>query len=84
MGTQYYHPDLKVKKVNESEEQDLNKAFAAGYDIAPTAAQVGIKTQGGFAHHPDTIADLEETGGSGEWGTTPQAKKYKKDTPGEK
>jgi len=81
-GHRSIHPQLKVKKVNEN--TDLNKAFTASYDVAPTARQLGIKMSGGFAHHQDTLKEIEEAGGAGEWGTNPPVKKYKKDTPGEK
>lgn len=52
---------------------------AAGYSTTYTAADLGIKMQGGFALHPSVM----EEGGAGDIGTDKLVKKYKKDTPGE-
>jgi hypothetical protein len=72
-------------KVSESAvpEEDLSESFivdrAAGYSTTYTAADLGIKIQGGFELHPS----VTEEGGAGDIGTNKLVKKYKKDTPGE-
>jgi len=52
---------------------------AAGYSTTYTAADLGIKFQGGFALHPS----VTEEGGAGDIGTDKLTNKYKKDTPGQ-
>jgi hypothetical protein len=63
--------------------ESVNESFivnrAAGYSTAYTAADLGIKIQGGFALHPS----VTEEGGAGDIGTNKLVKKYKEDTPGE-
>jgi len=48
----------KRKTVKES--YDLNEAFSAGFELAPLAHEYGIQAQGGFAHHPDVQAMMDE------------------------
>lgn len=63
--------------------ESVNESFivdrAAGYSTTYTAADLGIKIQGGFALHPS----VTEEGGAGDEGTNKLVNKYKKDTPGE-
>lgn len=63
--------------------ESVNESFivdrAAGYSTTYTAADLGIKIQGGFALHPS----VTEEGGAGDEGTNKLVKKYKQDTPGE-
>lgn len=63
--------------------ESVNESFivdrAAGYSTTYTAADLGMKIQGGFALHPSVM----EEGGAGDEGTNKLVKKYKKDTPGE-
>ena len=63
--------------------ESVNESFivdrAAGYSTTYTAADLGIKIQGGFELHPS----VTEEGGAGDIGTDKLVKKYKKDTPGE-
>lgn len=67
----------------EESDQFVNEGFivdrAAGYSTTYTAADLGIKIQGGFALHPS----VTEEGGAGDIGTDKLVNKYKKDTPGE-
>ena len=75
----------KGMKVSESAvpEEGISESFivdrAAGYSTTYTAADLGIKMQGGFALHPS----VTEEGGAGDEGTKKLVKKYKSDTPGE-
>jgi ribosomal protein L31E len=63
----------------ESIEESFIVDRAAGYSTTYTAADLGIKIQGGFELHPS----VTEEGGAGDIGTDKLVKKYKKDTPGE-
>ena len=71
-----------AKKTTMSYQQ-FDESFivdrAAGYSTTYTAADLGIKIQGGFELHPS----VTEEGGAGDEGTNKLVKKYKKDTPGE-
>lgn len=40
--------------------QNINEAFSAGFELAPLAHEYGIQAQGGFAHHPDVEAMMDE------------------------
>jgi hypothetical protein len=64
-------------------QENVNESFivdrAAGYSTTYTAADLGIKIQGGFELHPS----VTEEGGAGDEGTDKLVRKYKKDTPGE-
>ena len=53
-------PAKPKKAVNESLNESFNIAYAAGIGQTFTAADLGMKMQGAFAHHPDTIKDMEE------------------------
>lgn len=67
----------------DAQEGALSESFivdrAAGYSTTYTAADLGIKFQGGFQLHPS----VTEEGGAGDIGTDKLVNKYKKDTPGE-
>lgn len=67
--------DVQIGSIDESFIVDR----AAGYSTTYTAADLGIKMQGGFELHPS----VTEEGGAGDIGTDKLVKKYKKDTPGE-
>jgi hypothetical protein len=71
-----------AKKTTMSYQQ-FDESFivdrAAGYSTTYTAADLGIKIQGGFQLHPS----VTEEGGAGDEGTNKLVRKYKKDTPGE-
>ncbi len=71
------------QKVDQDKKGNISESFvvdrAAGYSTTYTAADLGIKIQGGFALHPSVV----EEGGAGDEGTDKLVKKYKKDTPGE-
>ena len=73
----------KQNFVDAAEEIRIDESFvvdrAAGYSTTYTAADLGIKIQGGLALHPS----VAEEGGAGDIGTTKLVNKYKKDTPGE-
>ena len=64
-------------------QENVNESFivdrAAGYSTTYTAADLGMKIQGGFQLHPS----VTEEGGAGDEGTNKLVRKYKKDTPGE-
>lgn len=66
-----------------AEENALDESFIVdrptGYSGVFTAADLGIKIQGGFQLHPSVM----EEGGAGDEGTNKLTNKYKKDTPGE-
>ena len=51
------------KKDTPGQDGDLNEsfniAFAAGVGVSLTAADLGMKAQGGFALHPSVIAEME-------------------------
>jgi hypothetical protein len=51
-----YKKDTPGEGLNES----FNIAFAAGVGVTITAADMGIKARGGFAHHPSVIDQMEE------------------------
>lgn len=51
-----YKKDTPGEKLDES----FNIAFAAGVGVTLTAADIGIKAQGGFALHPSVIQQMEE------------------------
>lgn len=70
---------IKEPKLKESIDESFVVDRAAGYSTTYTAADLGIKIQGGFALHPS----VAEEGGAGDIGTTKLVNKYKKDTPGE-
>ena len=70
----------KALRVEDTQiDENFNLDWSAGYSTTYTAADLGIKIQGGFALHPS----VTEEGGAGEEGTLKLVKKYKKDTPGE-
>lgn len=51
------------KKIIESSQvldESFNIAFASGVGVTLTAADLGMKAQGGFALHPSVIAEMEE------------------------
>lgn len=51
------------KKIIESRQEldeSFNIAFASGVGVTLTAADLGMKAQGGFALHPSVIAEMEE------------------------
>ena len=66
-----------------AEDVEIKESFivdrASGYSGVYTAADLGIKMQGGFQLHPSVMED----GGAGDIGTDKLTNKYKKDTPGE-
>jgi len=68
-----------ISKIQQSIDESFVVDRAAGYSTTYTAADLGIKIQGGFALHPS----VAEEGGAGDIGTTKLVNKYKKDTPGE-
>lgn len=51
-----YKGDTPGEGLNES----FNIAFAAGVGVTLTAADLGMRAQGGFAHHPSVIDQIEE------------------------
>ena len=51
-----YKKDTPGEGLNES----FNIAYAAGIGITLTAADMGMRAQGGFAHHPSVIQQMEE------------------------
>ena len=51
-----YKKDTPGEKLDES----FNIAYAAGVGVTLTAADVGIRAQGGFALHPSVIQQMEE------------------------
>ena len=63
----------------ESLEEGFVVDRAAGYSTVYTAADLGMKIQGGFAYHPSVM----ENDGAGFDGTSQLSNKYKKDTPGQ-
>jgi hypothetical protein len=75
--------EFETKYKSAYEEVSLDESFivdrAAGYSTTYTAADLGIKIQGGFALHPS----VTEEDGAGDEGTNKLVNKYKKDTPGE-
>lgn len=75
--------DIWKRNVSKDIKENLDESFivdrAAGYSTTYTAADLGIKMQGGFALHPS----VTEEGGAGNIGTDKLVNKYKKDTPGE-
>jgi len=76
-----------IKNVIAKEETQLDESLqiekGAGIGTFLTAADMGMKTFGGFSYHPSVDPDLEEEHGAGEEGTDKLTKKYKKDTPGQ-
>lgn len=40
--------------------ETLDESFTAGIEDAPTARELGIKSQFGFAHHPSVQAKLDD------------------------
>lgn len=74
-----------IKNVIAKEETQLDESLqiekGAGIGTFLTAADMGMKTFGGFAYHPSVDPELEEEHGAGEEGTDKLTKKYKKDTP---
>jgi hypothetical protein len=51
-----YQADTPGQDINES----FNIAFAAGVGVTLTAADLGMRAQGGFAYHPSVIDQIEE------------------------
>lgn len=51
-----YKADTPGQDINES----FNIAFAAGVGVTLTAADLGMRAQGGFAYHPSVIDQIEE------------------------
>lgn len=45
--------------MKESLDENFNIAYAAGVGVTLTAADLGIKAQGGFALHPSVVSDEE-------------------------
>jgi hypothetical protein len=79
-----YQDRVKTKKQASSvTKESVDESFivdrASGYSGVYTAADLGIKMQGGFELHPSVM----EEGGAGDEGTNKLTNKYKKDTPGE-
>jgi hypothetical protein len=79
-----YQDRVKTKKqasgiTKESIDESFIVDRASGYSGVYTAADLGIKIQGGFELHPSVM----EEGGAGDEGTNKLTNKYKKDTPGE-
>jgi hypothetical protein len=79
-----YQDKVKTKKqASTITKESIDESFvvnrAAGYSGVFTAADLGIKIQGGFELHPSVM----EEGGAGDIGTNKLTNKYKKDTPGE-
>jgi hypothetical protein len=50
----------KVREVLSGKLKTIKENFVAGIYNAPTAADLGMKTQGSFAHHPDVEDELYE------------------------
>lgn len=46
-------------QTNESLNESFNIAYAAGVGVTLTAADLGMKTQGGFVLHPSVIEEME-------------------------
>jgi hypothetical protein len=79
-----YQDRVKTKKqasgvTKESIDESFVVDRASGYSGVYTAADLGMKIQGGFELHPSVM----EEGGAGDEGTDKLTNKYKKDTPGE-
>ena len=78
-----YQDRVKTKKQAAITKEDIDESFivdrASGYSGVYTAADLGMKIQGGFELHPSVM----EEGGAGDEGTNKLTNKYKKDTPGE-
>lgn len=74
-----------AKKRIAFEQFDLNESLqierGAGIGTFMTARDLGMRTSGGFVHHPSVETTLGEEHGAGEEGTAKLVKKYKKDTP---
>lgn len=58
--TKAYVADTPCMKVNEDLNESFNIAYAAGIGVTLTAADLGMRAQGGFAYHPSVIAEMEE------------------------
>jgi len=75
--------EFEKKYKSAYEEVNIGESFivdrAAGYSTTYTAADLGIKFQGGFQLHPS----VTEEGGAGNEGTNKLVNKYKNDTPGQ-
>jgi hypothetical protein len=54
--TKAYKRDTPGEGLNES----FNLAFNAGVGVILTAADLGMKTQGGFAYHPSVLDQMED------------------------
>ena len=79
-----YQDRVKTKKQatgvrKESVDESFIVDRASGYSGVYTAADLGMKIQGGFQLHPSVM----EEDGAGDEGTNKLTNKYKKDTPGE-
>ena len=79
-----YQDRVKPKRQASSvTKESIDESFivdrASGYSGVYTAADLGMKIQGGFQLHPSVM----EEGGAGDEGTNKLTNKYKKDTPGE-
>ena len=47
-------------QVSESLNESFNIAFASGVGVTLTAADLGMRAQGGFAYHPSVVQQMEE------------------------
>ena len=52
--------EKKIIESNQVLDESFNIAFASGVGVTLTAADLGMKAQGGFALHPSVIAEMEE------------------------
>lgn len=52
--------EKKIIESSQALDESFNIAFASGVGVTLTAADLGMKAQGGFALHPSVIAEMEE------------------------
>jgi len=60
IGTDSLVKILKKATPGQNLDEAFNIAYAAGIGQTFTAADLGIKMQGGFAHHPSVLDEIEE------------------------
>jgi hypothetical protein len=59
-GTKSLVKAYKKDTPGESLDESFNIAFAAGVGVTLTAADMGMKAQGGFALHPSVVQEMEK------------------------
>ena len=52
--------EKKIIESSQALDESFNIVFASGVGVTLTAADLGMKAQGGFALHPSVIAEMEE------------------------